>query len=204
MKHLKSFYHDAGKRFFDIMLTIILLALLSPIFLLIAILIYLKLGRPIFFKQRRIGFNTIPFTIYKFRSMTNERDANGNLLAAEKRLTCFGHFLRVSSLDELPQLINVLQGQMSLIGPRPLLEEFLPRFTQHQLLRFTIRPGITGLAQVKGRNNISWKKRLQFDSWYVSHLTFWLDIKILMFTVIKVIRCSDVTPVTYDVNTMDS
>ena len=153
-----------------------------------AILVRWKLGSPILFKQQRPGLHGKPFYLYKFRTMTDERDENGELLPDHLRLTPFGQFLRKYSLDELPQLFNVLKGDISLVGPRPLLMEYLELYTPEQARRHEVKPGITGWAQVNGRNAISWEEKFKLDVWYVDNRTFWLDIKILFLTVIKVLK----------------
>jgi len=175
------------KRIFDITLTLIGALFLFPVFLLTALMVKIKLEAPLFFKQVRPGLNGNLFNMYKFRSMTNECDKDGNLLTDEVRLTKFGKFLRSTSLDELPGLWNVLKGDMSLVGPRPLLVEYLPLYSEKQSRRHEVRPGITGWAQVNGRNAISWDEKFDLDVWYVDNQSFWLDIKILWLTVQKVI-----------------
>jgi len=176
------------KRIFDITLTLIGALFLFPVFLLTALMVKIKLGAPLFFKQVRPGLNGNLFNMYKFRSMTNECDKDGNLLIDEVRLTKFGKFLRSTSLDELPGLWNVLKGDMSLVGPRPLLVEYLPLYSEKQSRRHEVRPGITGWAQVNGRNTISWNEKFDLDVWYVDNQSIWLDIKILWMTVKKVIK----------------
>lgn len=176
------------KVLFDITCSIIGLIILSPIIIITAILIRIKLGSPIIFKQQRPGLHGKPFFVYKFRTMTNERDENGELLPDHVRLTKFGRLLRKFSLDELPQLFNVLKGDISLVGPRPLLMEYLELYTPEQARRHEVRPGITGWAQVNGRNAISWEEKFKLDVWYVDNRTFWLDIKILFLTVLKVFK----------------
>jgi len=176
------------KRLFDLTLSSAALLVLAPVFLLLMLLVRFKLGSPIFFTQVRPGLNGKPFTMYKFRTMKDERDAEGNLLPDAQRLTSFGKFLRSTSLDELPELINVLKGDMSLVGPRPLLMEYLPLYTSEQARRHEVRPGITGWAQVNGRNAISWEEKFKLDVWYVDNQSFWLDIKILLMTVGKVLK----------------
>ncbi|MCL0049504.1 sugar transferase [Peptococcaceae bacterium] len=166
----------------------VLLVIFAPVMAVVALLVWIKLGRPVLFKQKRPGLHGKPFVFYKFRTMTDERDENGNLLPDEKRLTSFGKFLRKYSLDELPQLINVLKGDMSLVGPRPLLMEYLPLYTKEQARRHEVRPGVTGWAQVNGRNAISWEEKFKLDVWYIDNRSFWLDIKILWLTLIKVIK----------------
>lgn len=164
------------------------LLLLTPLLLLIALGIYLRMGSPILFAQPRPGKDGQIFTFYKFRTMTNERDADGNLLPDEKRLTAIGQFLRQTSLDELPQLWNVLKGDMSFVGPRPLLVAYLNRYNSEQARRHEVKPGITGWAQVNGRNAISWEEKFKLDVWYVDNWSLWLDLKILFLTVIKVFK----------------
>jgi sugar transferase EpsL len=176
------------KRAFDFLLSLILLILLSPSILMVAILVFFLVGRPVFFAQARPGLHEKIFTVYKFRTMTNQRDAAGNLLPDAIRLTKFGQFLRKASVDELPQLFNVLKGDMSFIGPRPLLIEYLPLYNEQQKRRHLVRPGITGWAQVNGRNAISWSEKFNFDVWYVEHQSFWLDVKIFWLTVKKVFK----------------
>ncbi|MDO3377826.1 sugar transferase [Geoalkalibacter halelectricus] len=176
------------KRIFDVVAVLVGLLLIWPLILLLALLVRIKLGAPIFFCQTRPGMGGKPFKMYKFRTMTDERDAKGNLLPDEQRLTSFGKFLRSTSLDELPELINVLKGEMSLVGPRPLLMEYLPLYSSEQARRHEVRPGITGWAQVNGRNAISWEDKFKLDVWYVDHRSFWLDIKILCMTFAKVFK----------------
>ena len=176
------------KRFIDLSLGISLLIIVSPIIMIVAILVRLKLGSQILFKQQRPGLHGKPFYVYKFRTMTDQRDENGRLLPDEVRLTPFGKFLRKFSLDELPQLFNVIKGDLSLVGPRPLLMEYLERYTLEQARRHEVKPGITGWAQVNGRNAISWEEKFTLDVWYVDNRSFWLDLKILWMTFLKVIR----------------
>ncbi len=175
------------KRVFDLVVTFIGLLLLVPVIILVATLVRLKIGSPIFFKQVRPGLNGNLFNMYKLRSMTNECDKNGVLKPDSVRLTKFGKFLRSTSLDELPGLWSVLKGDMSLVGPRPLLVEYLPLYSEKQFRRHEARPGITGWAQVNGRNAISWDEKFELDVWYVDNQSFWLDIEILWLTVKKVI-----------------
>jgi len=175
------------KRVFDLVITFIGLLLLVPVIILVAALVRLKLGSAIFFKQARPGLNGEIFNMYKFRTMTVECDKNGVLLSDKDRLTKFGKFLRSTSLDELPGLWNVLKGDMSLVGPRPLLVEYLPLYSEKQSRRHEVKPGITGWAQVNGRNAISWDEKFYLDVWYVDNQSIWLDIKILWMTVKKVI-----------------
>ncbi len=179
-------YRRHLKRVFDLCVASIALVTLAPLLLILATLVRIRLGAPVIFRQQRPGLHGRPFTMLKFRSMTNARDAEGNLLPDEQRLTPFGRFLRSSSLDELPELINVIRGDMSLVGPRPLLMEYLDRYTPEQMRRHEVRPGITGWAQVNGRNAISWDQKLTLDVWYVDHLSFWLDLRILALTIWRV------------------
>jgi len=176
------------KRILDILLSLSLLIILSPLMVILAILLNFQIGSPVIFKQLRPGYKTVPFYIYKFRTMTDQRDENGELLPDEVRLTKLGKILRLYSLDELPQLFNVLKGDLSLVGPRPLLMEYLPLYTQEQARRHDVKPGITGWAQVNGRNAISWEEKLKLDIWYVDNQSFWLDIKILWLTLMKVLK----------------
>jgi sugar transferase EpsL len=181
------------KRALDVVVALILLIILSPVILLVAVLVRIKLGSPVLFRQKRPGLYAIPFYIYKFRTMTDERDENGNLLPDNVRLLPFGRFLRKYSLDELPQLFNVLRGDLSLVGPRPLLMEYVSLYTKEQARRHEVRPGITGWAQVNGRNALTWEEKFILDVWYVDHQSFWLDIKILIMTFFKVIRSEDIS-----------
>jgi sugar transferase EpsL len=184
----KSFYLAFGKRLFDLALTIPALILLSPILLIVALIVRFKLGSPILFKQMRPGLHAKPFALYKFRTMTDKRGGDGQLLPDAERLTRFGRFLRASSLDELPELFNVLKGDMSLVGPRPLLMQYLPRYTPVQARRHEAKPGITGWAQVNGRNAITWEEKFKLDVWYVDNWSLWLDIKIIAMTVWKILK----------------
>ncbi len=176
------------KRLFDLILSSACLLVLAPVLLLLMLLVRFKLGSPIFFTQTRPGQHSRPFTMYKFRTMTDERDAEGSLLPDAQRLTGFGKFMRSTSLDELPALINVLKGEMSLVGPRPLLMEYLPLYSSEQARRHEVRPGITGWAQVNGRNALSWEEKFKLDVWYVDNCSFWLDMKILWLTAGKVLK----------------
>jgi lipopolysaccharide/colanic/teichoic acid biosynthesis glycosyltransferase len=176
-----------SKRIFDYLLILIFSPVLVPILALIALIVAVRLGRPVIFRQERAGFRGRPFTIYKFRSMSDARDKRGNLLPDEKRLTRFGKFLRASSMDELPELWNVLKGEMSIIGPRPLLVSYLERYNPEQARRHDVLPGISGWAQVNGRNNVSWEIKFELDVWYVDNWSLWLDIIILFKTAAKVI-----------------
>jgi sugar transferase EpsL len=181
------------KRAFDLACAAVALLLSTPILATIAVLVRFRLGAPVLFAQERIGLNEIPFRIYKFRTMTNARNSQGHLLPDANRLTPFGKFLRSTSLDELPQLWCVLTGSLSLVGPRPLLPQYLPRYTAEQRLRHTVMPGITGWAQINGRNASTWEQRFQNDIWYVRNWSFWLDIKIIALTVLTVLRRSGIS-----------
>lgn len=176
------------KRAFDIAVAGLLLVLLSPLLLILALLVRLRLGAPVLFRQRRLGFIARPFDLIKFRTMTDARDGSGNLLPDAERLTPFGLWLRATSLDELPELWNILTGKMSLVGPRPLLPEYLPFYSGLEATRHAMRPGVTGLAQVSGRNALSWDERLKLDAHYVAHFSLALDIAILWRTVMTVLR----------------
>jgi sugar transferase EpsL len=176
------------KRLFDLLFTCVALVLLSPVMLVLSILIAIRMGFPILFRQERPGYLGEIFTIYKFRTMQNERDSQGNPLPDDQRLTRLGRFLRSTSLDELPELINVLKGEMSVVGPRPLLIQYLPLYDSEQARRHDVLPGITGWAQVHGRNAITWQDKFALDVWYVDHRSFWLDLKIIGMTIVKVLR----------------
>ncbi|MBQ8258386.1 MAG: sugar transferase [Clostridia bacterium] len=175
-------YERYVKRALDVIFACVFLFLLFPVFLITALLIRLKLGAPVIFSQPRGGFGGREFMILKFRTMTDKRDSEGKLLPDPERLTRFGRFLRRTSIDELPQLINILRGEMSFVGPRPQLAEFLPHYTDKENLRHTVRPGLTGLAQVKGRNSLPWKKRFELDAEYAERVSFFLDLKIIFLT----------------------
>jgi len=181
------------KNIFDKTLALILIILFSPIYIIVSLLILAKMGRPIFFRQKRPGKDEKIFGIYKYRTMTNEKDKDGNLLPDEQRIVGIGKFVRSTSLDELPQLFNVLKGEMSFVGPRPLLIEYLDRYNDTQKRRHDVKPGITGWAQVNGRNAISWEQKFEYDVWYVDNQSFWLDIKILWMTFLKVVKRSDIS-----------
>lgn len=186
-------YERIFKRFLDAFLSTGALIVFSPILLALAILVRLKLGSPILFTQDRPGCNEKIFKLYKFRSMTNQRDENGKLLPDDVRLTKFGRILRSTSLDELPELLNIIKGDMAIIGPRPLLVDYLPYYTEEEHHRHDVRPGLTGWAQVNGRNAIhSWEERFQYDLEYVNHVSFAMDLKVLYTTVIKVVKRSDI------------
>ena len=181
------------KSIFDKILALFLIILFSPIYIIVSLLIFFKMGSPILFRQKRPGYNEKIFGIYKFRTMTNDADADGNLLPDEQRLVGIGKFIRSTSLDELPQLFNVLKGEMSFVGPRPLLIEYLDLYNDKQKRRHDVKPGITGWAQVNGRNAISWEQKFEYDVWYVDNQSFWLDIKILWMTFLKVVKRSDIS-----------
>ncbi len=183
-------YRKFGKRFFDLVLVIPGLILISPMLLLVAIVAKFKIGSPVLFQQERPGIHGKIFKMVKFRSMRNDRDANGELLPDEVRLVPFGKLLRATSLDEFPELWNVIKGEMSLVGPRPLLAKYLDRYNSTQARRHEVRPGITGWAQINGRNAITWEEKFDYDVWYVDNLSFFLDVKILALTVLKVFKRS--------------
>lgn len=183
-----------AKRLFDFSLALILTLILLPLMLVIALAIRLKLGAPVLFTQLRPGFRARPFEIYKFRTMSEERGADGKLLVDDERLRGVGRLLRRLSLDELPQLLNVLKGELSFVGPRPLLMEYLPRYSEAQSHRHDVAPGITGWAQIHGRNAISWDEKFELDLWYVKHHSFALDLRILGLTALKVLRGEGVSP----------
>ncbi|MBW8190546.1 sugar transferase [Neiella marina] len=176
------------KRLFDLLVSLVALALLWPVLLALYVLVAVKLGRPVLFSQVRPGKHGRPFRMYKFRTMTDARDSDGELLPDAQRITPFGQFLRSTSLDELPELWNVLKGEMSLVGPRPLLMEYLPLYSEYQRRRHETPPGITGWAQVNGRNAISWQQKFNYDVWYVEHQSLLLDIRILWLTVLRVVQ----------------
>ena len=176
-------YRRFGKRLADLLLVSLAMPVAAPVMGLVALVVRLRLGSPVFFRQLRPGHGDRPFRLLKFRTMTDARDAAGELLSDAERLTSLGQFLRSTSLDELPELLNVLKGEMSLVGPRPLLMEYLDRYTPEQRRRHEVKPGITGWAQVNGRNALTWQGRFAHDVWYVDHLSFWVDVKILLLTV---------------------
>jgi lipopolysaccharide/colanic/teichoic acid biosynthesis glycosyltransferase len=190
-------YSRFGKRLLDLALTVPALILLSPVIAAVALLVRLKLGSPVLFRQQRPGLGGSPFVMLKFRTMTGARDADGKLLPDKQRITTFGKMLRRTSLDELPELINVLKGDMSLVGPRPLLVDYLDRYTPEQMRRHDALPGITGLAQVKGRNNLSWEEKFAYDIWYVDHRALLLDLKILAMTVGTVFSADGINAPSY-------
>lgn len=182
-----------GKRIFDILTAFTLLIAVLPVFLFIALIVFINIGSPILFRQLRLGQNARPFTILKFRTMTDSKDTNGALLPDELRLTRTGRILRWLSLDELPQLLNVIKGDMSLVGPRPQLTEYLPLYNAQQARRHDVKPGITGWAQINGRNATTWEERFNLDVWYVDNHSFWLDLKILTLTVPRVIQAHGIS-----------
>jgi sugar transferase EpsL len=180
------------KRLFDVIVSFLVLLILFPFIVATALLIRWKIGTPLLFKQQRPGLNATPFYVYKFRTMNDERDEHGELLPDDVRLTSFGKFIRKLSLDELPQIWNVLKGDMSFVGPRPLLMEYLPLYNERQARRHEVRPGITGWAQVNGRNNIPWKTKFELDVWYVENKSLLLDFKIILLTIKKVLKSEDI------------
>lgn len=188
------FYPRRGKRIFDLVSLSVAAPLILPLVGIAAALVWLRLGRPVFFEQPRCGRHQLPFTLLKFRTMNDTRDAMGALLPDSKRLTGFGRFLRRTSCDELPQLWNVLRGEMSLVGPRPLLPQYVDRYTSAQRSRHNVLPGITGLAQVSGRNLLTWERRFELDAWYVEHCSFWLDVRILLRTALYVLKADGISP----------
>lgn len=180
------------KRILDFVLSLVALIVLSPVLLIVAILVRVKLGSPVIFKQQRPGKNEKIFTLYKFRTMTDKKDKNGNLLPDSERLTKFGKFLRSTSLDELPELVNILKGDMAIVGPRPLLVKYLPYYTEEEKHRHDVRPGLTGLAQVSGRNNLDWNERFETDLKYVNSISFKGDLTIILNTIKSVLKHNDI------------
>lgn len=176
------------KRLIDIVVSLIFLIVFFPLLVILFILVRVNIGKPVLFSQPRLGYNNKSFDIIKFRTMTNATDENGQLLPDEERLTAFGSFLRSTSLDELPEIWNVLKGEMSLVGPRPLLIDYLPLYNCEQIRRHDVRPGVTGWAQVNGRNAISWEEKFEYDLWYVDNHSFWVDVKIFFLTVKRVFK----------------
>lgn len=176
------------KHLLDLIFSLLLLVFLWPVFLVIIVYVRIQMGKPVIFKQARPGENEKIFMMYKFRTMTDEKNKVGNLLPDDKRLTKFGNFLRKTSLDELPELFNILKGEMSFVGPRPLLAKYLERYNDEQKRRHEVKPGLTGWAQINGRNAISWEEKFKLDVWYVDHWSLWLDIKIFFLTIIKVLK----------------
>ena len=195
MMRKKTFYQLFGKRILDILLSGIAHIVLSPIILIVGFLVRIKLGSPIIFKQERPGKSEKIFSMYKFRTMTDERDHNGEYLPDESRLTKFGKMLRATSLDELPELWNILKGDMSIVGPRPLLVEYLPLYSEKQRKRHNVRPGLTGLAQVNGRNAISWEEKFDLDVYYVDKISFFNDLIIIIQTCKKVIKKENINTI---------
>ena len=190
---MNGLYNKYIKRILDILISLTFIVLFSWLYLMLVILVRIKLGSPVLFCQERPGYNEKIFKLYKFRTMTDKRDEKGNLLPDSERLTKFGSMLRSTSLDELPEMFNILKGDMSLIGPRPLLVEYLPYYTEEERLRHSVRPGLTGLAQVSGRNYLAWDKRLAKDVEYVNHISFIMDVRIIIKTIMVVFKKEDVS-----------
>ena len=193
MQKRSMIYSKYIKRLLDILISLTFIVLFSWLYLILVILVRIKLGSPVLFCQERPGYNEKIFKLYKFRTMTDKRDENGHLLPDSERLTKFGSMLRSTSLDELPEMFNILKGDMSLIGPRPLLIEYLPYYTEEERLRHSVRPGLTGLAQVSGRNYLAWDKRLAKDVEYVNHISFIMDVRIIIKTIMVVFKKEDVS-----------
>jgi len=191
----KGFYRKYFKKLFDLVLSFSALIILLPIILIVAMLVKINLNSPIIFKQRRVGLNEKIFTLYKFRTMTDDKDENGKLLPDNLRSTKFGNMIRRMSLDELPELINILKGDMSIVGPRPLIVEYLPYYTEEERNRHSMRPGLTGLAQINGRSFISWEERFKLDNYYIQNCSFILDCKIILMTLLQVILKKDIANV---------
>ena len=191
-----SFYSTYVKRFLDIVISLMVIVLLCWLYAILALLVRTKLGSPVLFKQDRPGYKGKVFKLYKFRTMTDERDADGNLLPDEIRLTKFGKWLRSTSLDEIPEFVNILKGDMSFIGPRPLLVQYLPLYSPEQARRHDVRPGLTGYAQAHGRNAISWARKFELDVWYVDHISFVTDVKIIIDTIKTVIKKEGISSAT--------
>jgi sugar transferase EpsL len=181
-------YRRCGQRLLDFILTTLALIVFAPVLLVVALLVRWKIGAPVFFRQQRLGKDGVPFAVIKFRTMTDARDADGALLPDAERMTRVGDFLRRSSLDELPELLNILRGEMSLVGPRPLFVPYAERYTPEQMRRHDVRPGLTGWAQVNGRNAISWEEKFAYDRWYVGHQSLMLDLRIIVLTARQVVR----------------
>ena len=181
------------KRLFDFLLSMVLILVLCPVMLTVALVVRMKMGSPVLFRQKRPGYKGLPFFVYKFRTMTDERGADGELLSDDQRLPMFGKFLRKTSVDELPQLFNVLKGDLSFVGPRPLLMEYLPLYNAEQARRHDVKPGITGWAQINGRNAISWNEKFKLDIWYVDNRSFSIDLKILWVTAMKIFKRAGVS-----------
>ena len=191
-KHKPGIYEKYVKRAMDIVLSLIFILLFWWLYIILNILVRVKLGSPVFFKQPRPGINGEVFDMIKYRTMTDERDAEGNLLPDDVRLTKFGKFLRSTSLDELPEFFLILKGDLSFIGPRPLLVSYLPLYNEHQMRRHEVKPGLTGYAQANGRNALSWEDKFDMDVWYVDHISFWTDIKIILKTIKVVFEEDDI------------
>ncbi len=191
---MSRYIQRISKRLLDVVISVMALVLLSPLMLLVAVLIRLTLGPPVLFRQQRVGLHGRPFMLLKFRTMSDVRDAHGQLLPDDERLTPLGRCLRSASLDELPELINVLRGEMSLVGPRPLLVPYLDRYTPEQRRRHAVLPGLTGWAQVNGRNHLSWERKFALDVWYVDHGSLWLDLKIIALTARQVFLREGISP----------
>lgn len=187
-------YRRWGKRLFDLAFTIPSLIISAPFMVIIAVLVRQKLGSPVLFSQQRPGLDSKPFNIYKFRTMTDDRAADGMLLPDPERLTELGRFLRITSLDELPELFNIIKGDMSLVGPRPLFMEYLPYYTEIERMRHSVRPGLTGLAQISGRNEVPWNQRLEYDVKYVHNMSLWLDLQIIIKTIPRILKREDIVP----------
>lgn len=187
-----KFYLLYGKRMFDLIFAVLVFIILSPVFIIVVLLVRFILGSPVIFKQMRPGLNEKPFTIFKFRTMTDTYDKNGKMLPDNERLTLLGALLRKTSIDELPELINVIKGDMSIVGPRPLFMEYLPYYTKREHLRHTVHPGITGLSQISGRNYLPWDERLEMDVQYIKNISFINDVKIIFKTFFQVLRAKDV------------
>lgn len=185
-------YKKYGKRLVDILCALAAIIVFSWLYIIVAVLVRVKLGSPVLFRQERPGLNGKIFSLYKFRTMTDQRDENGNLLPDDIRLTRFGRLLRSTSLDELPEAFNILKGDMSVVGPRPLLKEYLPYYTEEEMHRHDVRPGLTGLAQINGRNTITWEEKFSFDVSYTQNITFLTDVKIILATVLKAVKRSDI------------
>jgi undecaprenyl phosphate N,N'-diacetylbacillosamine 1-phosphate transferase len=191
MKKNNNLYANYIKRYLDVALALLILLMFGWLYLILMVLVRVKLGSPIFFRQKRPGLNEEIFDMVKFRTMTDKKDKDGNLLPDSERLTSFGKLLRKTSLDELPEVFCILKGDMSFIGPRPLLVEYLPYYTERERLRHTVRPGLTGLAQASGRNTVDWDRRFELDAQYVEKLSFWMDLKVILMTIYTVIGRSD-------------
>ncbi len=189
---MKALYQNYLKRFLDVLLSVIALLFFWWVYAIIALLVKINLGSPVLYKSERMGLNEQPINLYKFRSMTNETDENGKLLPGPQRLTKFGKILRSTSMDELPSLLNIIKGDLSIVGPRPLLMKYEPYYYEHERIRHSIRPGLTGWAQVNGRNNTSWDDKFNLDIEYTNKMSLWFDIKILFLTVYKVIKRADI------------